>query len=92
MAPAKLWELSIHLENLLGKGFICPSMLLWGTYNLFVKKKDETLQVCIDYMQLNKITVENHYPMPGIDYLFDQLQGASVFCKIDIRSGYHLED
>ncbi|XP_049378066.1 LOW QUALITY PROTEIN: uncharacterized protein LOC125842802 [Solanum stenotomum] len=89
MAPAELRELSAQLEDLLGKGFIRPSVSPWGAPVLFVKKKDGTMRMCIDYRQLNKVTVKNRYPMPRIDDLFDQLQGAAVFSKIDLRSGYH---
>ncbi|KAH0660902.1 hypothetical protein KY289_029650 [Solanum tuberosum] len=89
MAPAELRELSAQLEDLLGKGFIRPSVSPWGAPVLFVKKKDGTMRMCIDYRQLNKVTVKNRYPMPRIDDLFDQLQGAAMFSKIDLRSGYH---
>ena len=61
----------------------------WGTPVLFVKKKDGTLRLCIDYRKLNKVTVKNKYPLPRIDDLFDQLRGAKVFSKIDLRTGYH---
>ena len=71
------------------KDFIRPSVSLWGIPVLFVKKKNGTMRLCIDYRQLNKITIKNRYPLPRIDDLFDQLQGASVFSKIDLRSGYH---
>ncbi|KAH0671324.1 hypothetical protein KY285_024119 [Solanum tuberosum] len=89
MAPAELKELSVQLQDLLGKGFIRPSVSPWGAPVLFVKKKDGTMRLCIDYRQLNKVTVKNRYPMPRINDLFDQLQGAVVFSKIDLRSGYH---
>ncbi|KAI3443800.1 hypothetical protein Pfo_000465 [Paulownia fortunei] len=75
--------------NRIERGFIRPSYSPWGAPVLFVKKKDGTLRLCIDYRELNKITVKNKYPLPRIDDLFDQLQGASVFSKIDLRSGYH---
>jgi hypothetical protein len=74
---------------LLDKGFIRPSNLPWGALVLFVKKKDGTLRLCIDYRQLNKVTVKNKYPFPRINDLFDQLKGVRVFSKIDLRSGYH---
>ena len=70
-------------------GFIRPSYPLWGAQVLFVKKKDGTLRMCIDYRELNKLTIKNKYPLPRIDDLFDQLQGKTVFSKIDLRSGYH---
>ena len=89
MAPAELKELKTQLQELLDKGFIRPSFSLWGAPVLFVKKKDGTLRLCIDYRELNRVTVKNKYPLPRIDDLFDQLQGASVFSKIDLRSGYH---
>ncbi|CAL9009554.1 unnamed protein product, partial [Prunus brigantina] len=74
---------------LVDKGFIRPSFSPWGAPVLFVKKKDGTMRLCIDYRQLNKVTVRNKYPLPRIDDLFDQLKGAKVFSKIDLRSGYH---
>ena len=61
----------------------------WGEPVIFVKKKDETMRLCIDYRQLNKMTIKNRYMLPRIDDLFDQLCGAMVFSKIDLRSGYH---
>jgi len=89
MAPAELKELKAQLKDLLDKGFIQPSISPWGAPVLFVKKKDGSLRMCIDYRQLNKVTIKNKYPLPRIDDLFDQLQGASYFSKIDLRSGYH---
>ena len=89
MAPLELKELKIQLQELLEKGFIRPSVSPWGAPVLFVKKKDGTLRLCIDYRQLNRVTVKNKYPLPRVDDLFDQLQGAEVFSKIDLRSGYH---
>jgi transposase InsO family protein len=89
MAPAELRELKTQLEELLEKGFIRPSTSPWGAPVLFVRKKDGTLRLCIDYRELNKVTVPNRYPLPRIDDLFDQLQGSQVYSKIDLRSGYH---
>nr|GEW18753.1 putative reverse transcriptase domain, ribonuclease H-like domain, aspartic peptidase domain protein [Tanacetum cinerariifolium] len=82
-------ELSEQLQELSDKGFIRPSSLPWGAPILFVKKKDGSFRMCIDYRELNKLTVKNRYPLPRIDDLFDQLQGSSVYSKIDLRSGYH---
>ncbi|KAL0556775.1 hypothetical protein IC582_005291 [Cucumis melo] len=89
MAPAELKELKVQLQELLDKGFIRPSVSPWGAPVLFVKKKDGSMRLCIDYRELNKVTVKNRYPLPRIDDLFDKLQGATVFSKIDLRSGYH---
>ena len=89
MAPAELKELNEQLKELLEQGFIRPSTSPWGAPVLFVKKKDGSLRLCIDYRQLNKVTIKNKYPLPRIDDLFDQLQGAQCFSKIDLRSGYH---
>ena len=89
MAPAELKELHEQLQELLNKGFIRPSHSPWGAPVLFVKKKDGTMRLCIDYRELNKVTIRNKYPLPRIEDLFDQLQGATVFSKIDLRSGYH---
>jgi hypothetical protein len=89
MTPMKLAELKVQLQKLLDKGFIQPSNSPWEAPVLFVKKKDGTLCLCIDYRQLNKVTVKNRYPLSQIDDLFDQLKGARVFSKIDLRSGYH---
>ncbi|XP_069151096.1 uncharacterized protein [Solanum lycopersicum] len=87
MAPAELKELKVQLKDLTDKGFIQPSISPWGAPVLFVKKKNGTLRMCIDYRQLNKVTIKNKYPLPRIDDLFDQLQGSSFFSKIDLRSG-----
>ncbi|KAL4020916.1 hypothetical protein IC575_019704 [Cucumis melo] len=89
MAPAELKELKVQLQELLDKGFIRSSVSPWGAPVLFVKKKDGSMRLCIDYRELNKVTVKNRYPLPRIDDLFDQLQGATVFSKIDLRLGYH---
>jgi hypothetical protein len=89
MPPAELAELKKQLQELLDKGFIRPSTSPWGCPALFVKKKDESLRLCIDYRTLNAVTIKNKYPLPRIDVLFDQLVGAKVFSKIDLRSGYH---
>ena len=89
MAPTELKELKSQLQELLDKGFIRPSVSPWGAPVLFVKKKDGTLRMCIDYRQINKVTVKNKYPLPRIEDLFDQLKGAGVFSKIDLRSGYY---
>ncbi|GKF41307.1 putative reverse transcriptase domain-containing protein [Tanacetum coccineum] len=82
-------ELSDQLQELSDKGFIRPSSSPWGASVLFVKKKDGSFRMCIDYRELNKLTMKNHYPLPRIDDLFDQLQGSSVYSKIDLRSSYH---
>nr|GEY76862.1 putative reverse transcriptase domain-containing protein [Tanacetum cinerariifolium] len=89
LAPSKMKVLSEQLKELSDKGFIRPSSSPWGAPVLFVKKKDGSFRMCIDYQELNKLTVKNRYPMPRIDDLFDQLQGSSVYSKIDLRSGYH---
>ena len=89
MAPTELKELKTQLQELLDKGFIQPSVSPWVAPVLFVKKKDGTLQMCIDYRQINKVTVKNKYLLPRIEDIFDQLKGASVFSKIDLRSGYY---
>jgi hypothetical protein len=77
------------LKDLLDKGFIRPSSSPWGCPALFVAKKDKGLHLCVDYRSLNVVTIKNKYPLPHIDILFDQLAGAQVFSKIDLRSGYH---
>ncbi|GJS85500.1 hypothetical protein Tco_0752041 [Tanacetum coccineum] len=84
--PRTLQELADQLQELSDKGFIRPSSSPWGAPVLFVKKKDGSLRMCIDYRELNKLTVKNRYPLPRIDDLFDQLQGSSVYSKIDLRS------
>jgi hypothetical protein len=89
MPPNELAELKIQLQDLLDKEFIHPSSSPWGCPTIFVKKKDQTLQMCVDYIPLNEVTIKNKYPLPRIDILFDQLTGAWVFSKIDLRSGYH---
>ncbi|KAH0661922.1 hypothetical protein KY284_026853 [Solanum tuberosum] len=89
MAPTELKELKEKLKYLLEKGFIRPSVSPWGASVLFVRKKDGSLRMCIDYCQLNKVTIKNKYPLPRIDDLFYQLQGATYFSKIDLRSGYY---
>nr|GEY49867.1 hypothetical protein [Tanacetum cinerariifolium] len=89
LAPAEIKELTDQLQENSDKGFISPSSSPWGAPVLFVKKKDGSLHMCIDYRELNKLTMKNHYPLLRIDYLFDQLQGSSVYSKIDLRSGYH---
>jgi hypothetical protein len=89
MPPNELAELKIQLQDLLDKGFIRPSASPWGCPALFVKKKDNSLRLCVDYRPLNAVTIKNKYPLPHIDILFDQLAGAKVFSKIDLCSGYH---
>jgi hypothetical protein len=89
LAPSEMQELSNQLQELLDKGFIRPSSSPWGAPVLFVKKKDGSFRMCIDYRELNKLTVKNRYPLPRIDDLFDQLQGSCFYSKIDLRSGYH---
>jgi hypothetical protein len=84
-----LKELKEQLQELLDKGFIRPSTSPWGTPVLFVKKKDGSMRMCIDYRELNKVTIKNQYPLPRIDDLLDQLQGARVFSKVDLRLGDH---
>ncbi|GAU44000.1 hypothetical protein TSUD_91790 [Trifolium subterraneum] len=89
MSPLELRELKSQLEDLLQKHFIRPSVSPWGAPVLLVKKKDGTMRLCIDYRQLNKVTIKNKYPLPRIDDLLYQLRGATIFSKIDLRSGYH---
>jgi hypothetical protein len=89
MPPKELTELKNQLQELLDKGYIRPSSSPWGNPALFVKKKDGSLRMCVDYRPLNAVTIKNKYPLPCIDVLFDQQAGVKVFSKIDLRSGYH---
>jgi hypothetical protein len=89
MTPKELAVLKVQLNELLDKGYICPGSSPWGCPALFVKKKDQSLRLCVDYRPLNNVTIQNKYPLPRIDILFDQLAGAKVFSKVDLRSGYH---
>ena len=89
IAPVELKELKTQLQDLVDKGFIRPSISPWGDPVLFVKKKDGTMRLCIDYQQLNKVMIKNKYPLPRTNDLFDQLQGVSIFSKIDLKFGYH---
>jgi hypothetical protein len=89
MTPKELAELKVQLNELLDKGYIRPSSSPWGCLALFVKKKDRSLSLCVDYRPLNAVTIKNKYPLPRIGILFDQLAGARVFFKVDLRLGYH---
>jgi hypothetical protein len=89
ISAVEMKELKIQLHGLLDKGYIYPSISPWGCLALFVEKKDKELHLCVDYRPLNAVTIKNKYPLPRIDILFDQLAGAQVFSKIDLRSGYH---
>jgi hypothetical protein len=89
MPPEELAELKIQLQELLDKGYIRLSASPWGCPALFVKKKDHSLRLCVDYQPLNAVTIKNKYPLPRIDVLFDQLFGAEIFSKIDLGSSYH---
>ena len=89
MTPVELQELRVQLHKLLDKGFIRSSTSPWGASVLFTKKKDKTLRLCINYRQLNRVTIKNRYPLPRIDDLFDQLREARVYSKIDLHTGYH---
>jgi hypothetical protein len=84
-----LVELQKQIEELLEKGFIRPSSSPWGAPVLFVSKKDGSRRMCVDYRSLNEVTIKNKYPLPRIEDLFDQMKGAKIFSKIDLRSGYH---
>ncbi|GJY73200.1 putative reverse transcriptase domain-containing protein [Tanacetum coccineum] len=89
LAPLEMQELLNQLQELADRGFIRPNTSPWGALVLFVKKRDGSFRMCIDYQELNKLTIKNHYPLLRIDDLFDQLQGSSVYLKIDLRLGYH---
>ncbi|GKE73682.1 putative reverse transcriptase domain-containing protein, partial [Tanacetum coccineum] len=89
LAPSEMQELSEQLQEISDKGFIRPSSSPWGASVLFVKKKDGSFRMCIDYRELNKLTMKNRYPLSRINDLFDQLQGSSIYSKIDLRLGYH---
>jgi hypothetical protein len=89
MTPKELAELKVQLNELLDKEYIRPSSSPWGCPTLFVKKKDQSLRLCVDYRPLNAVTIKNKYPLPRIDILFDQLAGAKIFSKVDLRLGYH---
>jgi hypothetical protein len=89
MAPTELAELKLQIADLQQKGYIRPNSSPWGAPVLFISKKDGSMRMCIDYRSLNEVTIKNKYPLPRIDDLFDQLQGAKYFSKIDLRSGYH---
>ncbi|GJU27929.1 putative reverse transcriptase domain-containing protein [Tanacetum coccineum] len=89
LALSEIHELSNQFQELVDRGFIQPSTSPWGEPVLFVKKKDKSFRMCIDYRELNKLIVKNHYPLPRIDDLLDQLQGSCIYSKINLRSGYH---
>jgi hypothetical protein len=89
MTPKELAELKVQLKELLDKGYIRPSSSPWGCPALFMKKKDQSLRLCVDYRLMNAVTIKNKYPFPRIDILFDQLASARVFSKVNLRSGYH---
>jgi hypothetical protein len=89
MTPKELAELKVQLNELLDKGYIRPSSSPWGCPALFVKKKDQSLRLCVDYQPLNVVTIKNKYPLPRIDILFDQLASAKIFSNVDLHSSYH---
>jgi hypothetical protein len=89
MTPKELAELKVQWKELLDKGYICPSSSPWGCPIIIVKKKDQSLRLCVDYRPLNVIIIKNKYPLSRINILFDQLASAKVFSKVDLRSGYH---
>ena len=89
MSAPKLVEIKLYLQELIEKGYIQPSVSPWGALILFIKKKDGTMWMCIDYHQLNKMNIKKQYPLPRIDDLFNQVGGAKIFSNIDLRSRYH---
>lgn len=89
MTPTELKDLNEQLKDFLDKGFIQLTISSWGAPILFVRNKDESLWICIDYYQLNKVTIKNKYPRPRIDYVFDQLRWSNYFPKMVICLGYH---
>ena len=89
MAPVELQELRVQLQEPLDKRFIRPSTSPWGAPVLFAKKRGKTLRLCMNYRQLNRVTIKNRYPLPRIDDLLDQLRGVRVYSMIDLRTGYH---
>ena len=89
MPSSELVELKKQLDEMLQKGYIRPSSSPWGSPSIFVDKRDDSLRMCVYYRRLNDVTIKNKYPLPRIDDLFDQLSGAKIFSKIDLRTGYH---
>ena len=89
MPPHELLELKEEIDKSLRKGFIRPSSSAWGAPSLFVKKKDGTNRLVQDYHPINQATIQNKYPLPRINDLYDQLAGSSIFSKLDLRLGYH---
>jgi hypothetical protein len=89
MNPQELIEFKKQLDDMLRKGLIRPSATPWGSPIIFVDKRDGTIHLCVDYRKLNDVTIKNKYPLPKIEDLFDQMNGARVFSKIDLRTGYH---
>jgi hypothetical protein len=89
MSTPELVELKLQLKEMWDKGYILPGVSPWGASALLVKNKDGTLILCIDYKQFNKVTIKNKYPLPKMDDLFNQLRGATILSKIDLRYGYN---
>jgi hypothetical protein len=89
LGTPELKELHMQLEEILKKGYICPNVSPWGALIIFFNNKYETLRLCINFIQLNMVTINNKYPFPMIDDLFYQLKGARIFSKTELRSGYH---